>query len=129
MKIICISVFRNSNNRVNSITLNKEYEVVAVTINIEKNLMMYNLIDDLDRLAFYETTLFKISDGKIDDDWIFKQMNTNHFQMLPQVLSYESFYEDFHNDDDTAMQKFMKRYSKENTNMSKDCTNDDGNSQ
>jgi hypothetical protein len=109
MRIRCINNLRNE-GVIGSLTKDNEYLVVAIFVSIRSNSLKYNLVDDYNRLAFYESNLFEVIDHKIDSDWIFEQNHEDTFMFLPEGLAYVSFYEDYHNDDPIAIEKFKSRY-------------------
>lgn len=91
-----------------SLTLNKEYEVVAILMNDQG--VRYNLVSDNMMLAYFKASLFEVTDNKLGDDFIYQPSEGGRVSILPESLSYLSFYEDFHNHEPIARAKFKARF-------------------
>jgi hypothetical protein len=105
MKLCCVKTKENG-----ALTLKKQYRVVAISFNLHNKTLRYNILDDFTRLAFYEEDYFEVVDNGVDQDWVLKKKSKDFYILLPQLLAYDTFYEDYHNDDEEAIKKFKTRY-------------------
>lgn len=92
----------------NSLTLHKEYEVVALLMNDRG--VLYNLVDDHMRLAYFTSSQFEVTNNKLGDDFVYQHSAGGHVKLMPESLSYPSFYEDFENHESVARAKFKARF-------------------
>ena len=81
-----------------------------MSIDIEMQKIRFNIIDDTGRIAFYEPEFFDISDNKIGPDCVLKNKTDGYYMILPEIISYDGFFEDYHNDDPIAIEKLKKRF-------------------
>jgi hypothetical protein len=94
------------NTRKQTITIGNMYKVVAIYFNIGRGEMKFNIWDDHNRIAFYESDLFEITDNRIDDNWVLIKRENGYHMMMPTGMSYAGFWEDYHNDDQAAIKAF-----------------------
>jgi len=110
MTIKVTDIYKENNIRALGLTEDKTYLIVAVFIDFYHQKLEFNIIDDDGILAIYNQHHFEIVNNKVEEDWILVKGNNNYFKILPQVIAYESFYEDFHNDEPSALEAFDKRF-------------------
>lgn len=98
------------NVKVRSLTTEKIYEVINVSrFYGEGKKIGYTLFDDeFNQPYYYDSEFFEVIDNHIDENWVIKIYGENTaFSLLHEKLSYDSFWEDFSNNDEKAI-KLMK---------------------
>lgn len=110
MTIICVKISLDELSFNQGLSIKKIYQVVAVIVNLHGREILYNIQDDFGRLSFYSHNYFDIVDNKIEEDWVINKFTEDEYILLPLVMSFPSFYEDYHNDDPKAIEIFRRRY-------------------
>lgn len=89
---------------------NKIYEVVGTIIMKSNNETEIEIIYDKHNFWSFPMNLFEIVDPTIPDDWVvFEQLGA--YQMLPKILAYEDFREDFADGYREAEKIFYNRFA------------------
>lgn len=110
MIVNCITDIRDGANHIQGLTIGKAYQVIAMMVNLLGKDILFNIQNDFGGLSFYSHNHFEIIDSKIDLDWVIRKVTTDEYILLPDVISYKTFYEDYHDDDKNAKEIFNKRY-------------------
>jgi hypothetical protein len=89
---------------------NKIYEVVGIIIMKRNNETEIEIIYDKHNFWSFPMNLFEIVDPTIPNDWVvFEQLGA--YQMLPKILAYEDFREDFADGYREAEKIFYNRFA------------------
>lgn len=93
-----------------NLTLNKNYIVFAIefsnNLSASGEYIKFRLQNDDNSIIPYPANLFKIVSDKINSTWIFNQKDKNNYWIVPKEISYNSFWEDFYNDEIVARKHF-----------------------
>jgi len=101
MKVTLKELLGNKDN----LSMNKNYIVYSVEIS-QSGEKFYRIQNDAYQIVPYPSTLFHIASDKINKDWILWQKPNNCSALLPKQFAYLSFWENFYNDDDEALNVF-----------------------
>lgn len=100
----------DSNDMEANLTLNKNYIVFAIefsnNLSASGEYIKFRLQNDDNSIIPYPANLFKIVSDKINSTWIFNQKDKNNYWIVPKEISYNSFWEDFYNDEIVARKHF-----------------------
>lgn len=100
----------DSNDMEANLTLNKNY--IVFSIEFSNNLytsgeyIKFRLQNDDNSIIPYPANLFEIVSDKLNSTWIFNQKTKNNYWIVPKDISYNSFWEDFYNDEIVARKHF-----------------------
>lgn len=93
-----------------SLDKKKKYYVISIRVRKENNSKtFYTIIHDRYHFNLFPANMFEIIDHSIDNDWIVRE-SENLYEFLPEVISYESFWEDLCDWDIEAERKFYRRF-------------------
>ncbi|MDF2885468.1 MAG: hypothetical protein K0R54_6042 [Clostridiaceae bacterium] len=116
MKVKCINNKINNKKPVyDNITLNKEYVVLSIEFyNKEISLfsksigdyVLYRIIDDEKIVSLFPAKLFNIVSGKLSSYWIIYTDSDESYSILPSEWARPGFWEDFYNDEYSALEVF-----------------------
>ena len=99
-----------SNDTEPNLTINKNYIVFAIEfsndLSVSGEYINFRLQNDDNSIIPYPANLFEIVSHKLGSTWIFNQKNKNNYWILPEQISYNSFWEDFYNDEILARKYF-----------------------
>lgn len=101
MRVKCINIFNQFTKKFvstsNSLTIGKEYLVIALEINSEKRLF-YRILNDDPRgdSALYESSQFKIVSDIIPSNWRVTQHEAGTITFSPSAWRVLGFWEDFY---------------------------------
>jgi hypothetical protein len=95
-----------------SIREGNEYLVISMYINLHTNELEYQIINESKILGIYNNSNFVVINNNVESDWVFIKRNESYFEFTPKVISYDSFLEDFHNDEKFAIDTFCERFPK-----------------
>ncbi len=70
------------------------------------NYIKFRLQNDDNSIIPYSANLFEIVSDKLNSAWIFNQKTKNNYWILPKEISYNSFWEDYYNDEIVARKHF-----------------------
>ncbi len=111
-----MKVIYNGNEPISrNIIKGKEYDVICVelvktSIDKETFKVNYRITNEEGTPALYEAGLFDVADSTIANDYIFTKYNNGNIIIKPKIMDYISFWEDFFNDDEKAIQIFKERF-------------------
>lgn len=101
------------NKKANDLILNKNYSVISIEFLSSKNKitsMYFRILCEKGIPAMYDKNLFIIIDDSIGADYVFKENNIESFDLVPRIMSYKGFWDDFFNLDNDAINIFKKRF-------------------
>lgn len=98
------------NNNESNLTLHKKYIVFAIEfdnkLTASGKYIKFRLQNDDNSIIPYPAELFEVVSNKLSSTWIFNHKNKDNYWLLPKDISYDSFWEDFYNDDIVAYERF-----------------------
>ena len=95
------------------LSFEKEYKVISIEYTLKPDGyydINYRLLSDKGIPALYKLSSFEILDSSIDSDFIHKSYKNGNYCLAPKVMSNQFFWEDFFNDEEEAIEKFVKRF-------------------
>ncbi len=118
MKVKCVRNKRlNKEGIYQALTIGKEYIVLSIEFYDKSESTFSNLLGDFVVYRFkdndgivipYPAKLFEIVSQKMPSIWIIQQGKGNTYSVLPKTWARSGFWEDFYNDDDSAIEDFEK---------------------
>ena len=82
----------------NSLNFGTEYTVIAILIKQNASPeIWYHLLNEDGYLVMLESINAEIVKSDLDSDLVFKNLGDNCYNILPQSISYDGFFEDFFN--------------------------------
>lgn len=100
----------DSNDMEANLTLNKNYIVFSIefsnNLSASGEYIKFRLQNDDNSIIPYPANLFEIVSDKLNSTWIFNQKTKNNYWIVPKDISYNSFWEDFYNDEIVARKHF-----------------------
>ncbi len=118
MKVKCISTERlNKEGRFQALTIGKEYVVLAIEFydksvstfsNSLGDFIAYRLKDNDGIVIPYPSKLFDILSRKHPSCWVSHKIGNDFYSILPNTWARECFWDDYYNDDNTAIDEFIK---------------------
>ncbi|MHC1748028.1 MAG: hypothetical protein AB9856_06505 [Cellulosilyticaceae bacterium] len=67
----------------------------------------YRLENDIGQIRAYKANMFDVECSKLSSTWIFNKKNENNYSIIAKDIAYNSFWEDFYNDDNIAVLKLL----------------------
>lgn len=117
MEVRCISDKKKKDVRYSNLTIGKKYKVLSLNFGGEVNSsslanssVKYRVLNDDGGIAIYPQQLFKITDTKLEEDWVIFKDAYESFSLLPESFAYQGFWEDFINHNKDARDLFSHRY-------------------
>jgi hypothetical protein len=104
MKVTCIDVL-DKGIRYLWLTNQKSYDVIMLFIDLTNRIIKYNIIDDTGSLAYFDEKHFEVEDATISNDWIFRNLGNNSYELVPKIISYSDFLLEYHNGEAEALEK------------------------
>lgn len=108
---------KNSTTNFKTLIEEKIYDVITVNfsprqINNEENFytLSYRIIDEQGTPGIFDGKFFEVTDNTIPKDFIYKLNDKGLINLMPESISYDSFWEDFFNDDINAIELFKERF-------------------
>lgn len=118
MKVKCIRTERlNKERTYQALTIGKEYTVLSIEFydksesqfsNSLGDFIVYRLKDNDGIVLPYPSRLFDISSSRLPSCWICYKKGHYSYSILPNTWARESFWDDYYNDDDIAIEEFTK---------------------
>lgn len=105
--------FIAKDKRSTALSLECSYKVLSVEYVLKSNVcfeIKYRILNNEGIPALYDLNIFEIIDSSIDSDFIYKSYSNGNYKLIPKLISYFSFWEDFFNGDEEAEEKFLKRF-------------------
>ncbi|AIF51843.1 hypothetical protein [Pelosinus sp. UFO1] len=100
----------DSNGKELNLTLHKSYIVFAMEFSnnssVSGEYIKFRLQNDDNSIVPYPASLFEIVSDKLSSTWIFNQKTKNNYWIMPMEICYNSFWEDFYNDEIVAIKNF-----------------------
>lgn len=110
MVVRCINNHFDSGYINPHLTIGKEYKIVSIVLYFGKEEVVYQLVNDDKLLALYTSEKFELIDSKVEPDWVMLIHNYNVFEFTPEPFSYPGFLEEYHDDDEKAVNLFKTRF-------------------
>jgi hypothetical protein len=108
--------FVKKGNDTKDLSIGKIYEVISISIipdseDSELSFVKYRVLGEDGLIGLYSKKYFKILDFEPEPDWVFKINKNGLIEILPELISYQSFWNDFFDDEPNAIMIFKKRFS------------------
>ena len=104
--------YERTNGEQPYLTNKKLYVIISIEFenSIEQSgeYIRYILENDIGQIMPYKANMFEVECSKLSSTWIFNKKNDNNYSIIPKDIAYNSFWEDFYNDDDIAVFKLLK---------------------
>jgi hypothetical protein len=71
----------------------------------------YRIVNKNGIAALYDQSFFEVVVAIYDDDFVFRPYVQGSFELVPKEMSYDGYWEDFFNGDQTAVGIFKNRFS------------------
>lgn len=102
------------NDPAHRLKVDNSYEVVSVDFirNTENAdfITKYRIVNEHGTPALYDSAFFEMEDSNIDSDFVYKPYREGSFGLIPEVMSYENFWDDFFNLNEEAITILKKRF-------------------
>ncbi|WP_129367288.1 hypothetical protein [Lutibacter sp. HS1-25] len=91
----------------------KHYTVISMEFisHINKPLSIFMRIVSEDGIpALYNKNIFKIINSKIGNDYVYKENSEESFELVPEIMSYKGFWDNFFDVEEKAINIFKERF-------------------
>jgi hypothetical protein len=118
MKVKCIETKRlDKEGSYQSLTVGKKYVVLAVefydrlTSTFSQSIgdfTLYRIKDNDGVVIPFPAKIFEIESEKLPTCWVVYKHKNDSYSILPSIWARVGFWEDYYNDEDTAVEEFIK---------------------
>jgi len=118
LKVKCIETKRlNKEGSYQSLKVGKEYIVLAIEFYDKSkstfsesigDFTLYRIKDNDGVVKPFPAKLFEITSGNLPTCWVVYEEKDGSYSILPKIWARVGFWEDYYNDDDTALEEFLK---------------------
>lgn len=119
-----VKYIRNDGNEP-SLTFNNTYFIVGVEFSSKSQepskYIQFRVLDDELQVTLCEAKDFEIIKGEIDSNWEFVNRKENDYTIIPKLISYNSFWENYYDDDKLAVKALNDVYIELISKYSTDC--------